>query len=202
MAQSSQPLTAPFNVVGAQLAPLNPPKLPRLTLQVFRSDLNGSGPPAAWFGGAPRRTLVLGVRNGGSLPVTNPPLELTEGKGSNPSDFVSAPDLGTLAPGEGRTYSIPISFQPFSVGSYSVQGVLGPIGQSTAFIPWGLVGVAVVLAGLILLWIRNRVRSFLRWRRRRRVARRAPEGAVSAGEVPPRFDQELDTDPKQWLSQE
>jgi hypothetical protein len=140
------------------------------------------------------------VRNEGSLPVTNPPIELTEGKGSNPSNFVAAPDLGTLGPGEARTYNITIRLPPFSMGSYSVTGVLGPVGQSTAFvarttvIPWGLVGLAVVLATLILLWIRNRIRSLLRWRHRTHLAPAFERDAWGGSEAQ-RFEQPLDTRP-------
>jgi hypothetical protein len=143
------------------------------------------------------------VRNEGSLPVTNPPIELTEGKGSKPSNFVAAPDLGTLGPGEARTYNITIRLPPFSMGSYSVTGVLGSVGQSTAFvgrttvIPWGLVGLAVVLAALILVWIRNRIRSLLRWRRRTHLEP-AFERDGCGGSKAQRFEQYLDTRPEYY----
>jgi hypothetical protein len=125
------------------------------------------GPVAAWFGAPPQRTLALTLRNTGSAPLTLPAFTLMRGRGSHPSTIVDSIELGTLDAGQTRTYRVPVRFDPVAIGTFTVRGAITSQGRPVAFkatthaVPWGLLVVALGLAQLILVWVRNRGRAVL-----------------------------------------
>ncbi|WP_436775247.1 hypothetical protein [Yinghuangia sp. YIM S09857] len=115
---------------------------------------------SAWFGGSAHRTLVLTLRNPGTVPAAAPPLSLVVGRGDPPTTLLAAPDVGTLAPGEQRTFHIGVTLGAPAYGTYHVRGQLGDSAASTGVpatsfalrastTPWGLAAVA----GLVLAWL-------------------------------------------------
>ncbi len=140
---------------------------PDRRLEITGAELAGGGPWAAWFGAPPRRTVSFTVRNVGNVVVTDPAFTIAVGRGEHPSGLVDAPRLGSLAPGEERVYVVGVDFGPAAFGSYTVRGDVTGLDQPAGFQvkgsahPWlGVVSIAVI-AQLVLLGWRNRLRSRL-----------------------------------------
>jgi hypothetical protein len=159
-------ITTPITLVGApSSAPrgVTPTAVTKLKVKV---SLDGSGPALSWFGAQPKRTLLLDVTNPGTVAIS-PVMELHVGKGSNPATSAPSPDLGTLAPGETRTYKIPVELDAFAIGSYTASGTIKGAGDpvtfkaSTGTFPWGLLAGGLVVIQLVLLAIRDRARRRL-----------------------------------------
>jgi hypothetical protein len=182
------PVTVPFTVIGAPTAPVVTPQL-HTGLVINQVRLVGSNSWGAWFGAAPRRTLLLTVSNTGNVAAVSPPLVLKIGRGPNPSDTVPSPILTTLGPRTAQTYQIPVNFPVLSFGSYTLTGQLGPSGETTGFTtatsswPWGLIGVVLVLIQLTLVWIRNRFRDRFWMGHLRRSITATPVAEGSAPDV-------------------
>jgi hypothetical protein len=164
----TETVTAPVALVGIPITPVQAPERaapPRLEITV--ASLRGSGPWTAWFGAAPRRTLLLSIRNTGKVAVEAPLLLLSVRKIGFGTTVVHPPDLGTLAPGTSRTYRIPVALDALAFGRFTVDGQVGGFGQAVKFsagttaFPWGLLALAVGVAQLALLAARNRVRRHL-----------------------------------------
>ncbi|MFI6514259.1 hypothetical protein ACIBF1_01705 [Spirillospora sp. NPDC050679] len=157
------PVTAPVKVAG--MATLPSPELGAVAgsrrITVLKVSVDGSG-AAEQFGGPARRTLRFTVRNDGATAVTDPPLSLAAGRGADPTSIVDAPPLGTLAPGEERSYQVPFTLGAPAFGRYAVRGEITGLDEPIAFTghtasyPW-----AVPVAGLLLLMV-----AFLRALRR------------------------------------
>lgn len=157
----------PIEVLDAPSAPTTTPEItPARDFAVLRSTLTGSGPWTAWFGAAPTRTLELTVENTGTIAAA-PNLSATWGTGSTPTHVLETPTLEPIEPGETAQYKIPVRFDALSFGSInvagSVSGSSGPISftTSTSTYPWALLALAAIAVQLVLLSIRNRVRSRL-----------------------------------------
>ncbi|SEG76209.1 hypothetical protein SAMN04489712_111136 [Thermomonospora echinospora] len=116
--------------------------------------VRGGGFGESWFGGTAHRTLRVTLLNEGDAPLTDPPLSLTAGRGSEPADLVTAPALGTLAPGEERTYEIPVSLPAPAFGRYTIRGEITGVDEPIAFTattssyPWALPVLAALLIPL------------------------------------------------------
>lgn len=163
-------------------------------LEVVSAKLVGSGPWSAYLGAAGRRTLELTLRNTGGAPLTNPGLSIAVGRGSDTNTIVPTPDLGTLKPGEERTYEIPVTLELPAFGMYTVDGEILGLDEVVSFrattttYPWGLAGVVVLLVALIVTW------RVLRRKRRRKVPEgsKVPEGkgadAAAVAEQPKVID--------------
>lgn len=183
----SSAVTTPVEVVGAPktqpqgVVPAQP------TALKAKASLEGSGPTAAWFGGQPHRTLVLDVTNPGTTPVSSPVVQLTVGRGDNPTTATQAPDLGVIAPGETKTYKIPVELDAFAVGNYTVRGVIKGDGEPVTFraktgaFPWGLVAVVLLVVQLVLLAVRDRMRRKLLAAEAAERRAQAPTGGLAPG---------------------
>jgi hypothetical protein len=140
-------------------------------LEVVSATLVGSGPWTAYLGAAGRRTLELTLRNTGGAPLTNPGLSIAVGRWNDTNTIVPTPDLGTLKPGDVRTYEIPVTLELPVFGRYTVDGeVLGldevvSFRATTTTHPWGLGGVVVLVVALLVTW-----RVLRKKRRRKRSA--------------------------------
>lgn len=158
--------TGPITIVGARTAPLRRGATAAVTepLKVSAVSLSGWGPWTALFGAEPHRTLTLRVLNPNNAPYSDPPLVLRVGRPGSPGSVVDTKDIGTIGPHQARTLQVPVTLSPFTFGTQQVTGRVGFVGYSapfsdgTAIIPWGLVAVALMLAQLLLLAVRNRVR--------------------------------------------
>lgn len=157
----------PIDIVDAPSAPtteaeiVSPPGF-----EVVSSTLSGSGPWTSWFGAAPERTLLLTVENTGSEAAA-PDLDATWGAGADPTHVLDVPTLEVIEPGETVRYRIPVRFDALTFGSVNVAGSVagssGPVSftASTSSYPWALLALAVIALQLVLLTVRNRVRSRL-----------------------------------------
>ena len=115
----------PFTITGA------PTAIPSQTVNRRSVDvsarLTGSGPFAAYLGGAAKRELVVSVTNTGSSNLINPALNLTVGRGENPATPLTSPNgqqpaLGTIAPGQTVEYRQSVTLGPPAFGQYRVKG--------------------------------------------------------------------------------
>jgi hypothetical protein len=179
---SALTVTTPISIPGAPVSstPVSPPQLPRSHLVVAKSELAGSTPVAAWFGFPATRTLDLTLTNTGAAPATS--IHLIADLGSTP---VLNTRLGPLGPRQTKTYEVSVTIPALSVGNMNVNGhIFTGDGQQTSFKvpvtiwPVGLLLVAIVLAQMILLAVRNIMR--------RRHERRNPTPPTDAftGELP------------------
>lgn len=164
-------VTVPVEIRGAPVAGVDDrfdvPR-PDRRLAFTEARLEGSGPWTALFGAPPHRTLVFTVVNTGQVRVNNPAITLRVGKGADPSGFVEAPDLGTFAPGESKTFRVDVELPVFAVGTYAVEGDIPGFGvpvhfrTETTHIPWLLLLLPVLaLLQVGLLAARNRLRRRL-----------------------------------------
>ncbi|MFD0684303.1 hypothetical protein [Actinomadura fibrosa] len=117
---------------------------PARDLAVSGVRVTGGGPVAAWFGGPAERTVTFTLRNTGAAPVTDPPLTLAAGRGAEPTGVLDAPEIGTLAPGQRRTYSVRARLPGPAFGRYTVVGELTGVDRPARFTartssyPWAL----------------------------------------------------------------
>lgn len=153
--------TAPISITGvpvlkAQLVATTPPT----TVAVVRVRLSGPGFVEQW-GGPAFRTLSVSFRNTGTVPVPEPRLALQTGRPGQTSSGRSPMAIGTLVPGEQRSYDIPVEFDGPAWGRYTVRGeVLGAdrtevfYAHTNAY-PWGL-AVLLVIIVVVLVTLRAR----------------------------------------------
>ncbi|WP_421119602.1 hypothetical protein ACE2AJ_19895 [Aquihabitans daechungensis] len=155
-------------------------------VSVGEVDLVGNDSWTTWFGASPARTFRYTVRNDGPGTADGLVVDLRGGHGKVPDEVLHAPAVGTLGPGEERTFEVPVDLGPFAAGSYRVVGRLtaagddggGPtptqhFGATTTSFPWMVVVIpVVVLLEVLLLLSRNRLRD--RVQRHAEVAAAAP----------------------------
>jgi hypothetical protein len=190
-------VTVPFTVIGAPTATpaAPPPAFEQNTLQIEHVKLEDRGDWQSWFGVSTTRDLVFTIHNTGTVPVDDPPLVLTAGKGNNPGRVVTPPRIGRIEPGALRTVRAAVPLDPLSFGSYTAQGRIGNTGAEQTFrahfsiYPWGLLVGALVLVVLLLLWLRNVFR-------RRIAARKARKRAAT--ELEPEPDLVAVPDEEDW----
>jgi hypothetical protein len=115
----------PFEIPGA---PTAPPSQLLITRSVdVVSSITGSGPLSAYFGGQAQRELVLTLTNTGNQALENLPLNLTVGKGQDPTTPLTSPDgLPLQIPRIEAGASVEVR-QPFTIdapafGQYTVKG--------------------------------------------------------------------------------
>lgn len=175
--------TAPFTVEGHPTARIDRGVAP-VRADVVGLEITGSPDRGELFGGRPRRTLVLRIRNSGADPIENAPLVVGWGSGGTPDSPLDAPGTGTLRPGQTATYRIPVVLPPAAFGHFVVGGrYAGSVPFTTGFnaYPWGLLGVNALAALLLLIGIRLTLGRWARARRRRRRAFGLPaHGAAAA----------------------
>jgi hypothetical protein len=169
-------VSVPFEIIGAPTAP------PQINLTSRQLDVEprvtGTGPIAAFFGGAAERELVLRITNTGSAPLAGLPLVLTIGKGQDPTDPILtaegfAPTLPDLAVGEVVEVQLPVTIEAPALGRYtikgqfsglevlSVNGVKNNVGDlsfttTASSYPWGLILVGWLLLQIPLLGLYKR----------------------------------------------
>ncbi|MEV4627375.1 hypothetical protein AB0J90_13895 [Micromonospora sp. NPDC049523] len=147
--------TVPVVVAGAT-APTVPPEFVdsppgTATLEITRVAVTGQWSWSALFGGPAKRLLLVDVRNNGAVPVVDPSVTVTLGRGAEPTGFVPPPLLATLNPGEQRTVRLPVAIGAPALGRYTVRGEAGGPERPARFsatvvtYPWGLVGIAAAL---------------------------------------------------------
>ncbi len=170
--------TVPITVKGA--GTLTPAQRDQASAQapsltVTRVALEGGGLSLAWLGGSAERTLVYPVRYDGEVAVTDAPVTLMSGRAPDPTGVLAAPAMGTLAPGEERTYRVPVAFGAPALGDYQVAGRVEGLAREIVFTaetssyPW-----AWPLLGLLFVGART-----ARDLRRRPAAAPAPATGVS-----------------------
>ncbi|WP_067460350.1 hypothetical protein [Actinomadura macra] len=130
---------------------------PARDLAVSGVRVSGGGPGAAWLGGSATRTVTFTVRNTGAAPVTDPPLTLAVGRGGEPTGILDAPRIGTLAPGQERSYSVRARLPGPAFGRYAIVGELTGVDRPARFTartssyPWALPALIVLAAPLVIV---------------------------------------------------
>ncbi|MFI0349092.1 hypothetical protein [Actinomadura sp. 9N407] len=179
--------TIPFAVLGHRTGAILPEVVP-VQADVVGLDVVGGGGRGELFGGTPRRTLVVRIRNAGAEPIKDAPLVAGWGAGKEPDSPLDAPESGSIGPGETATYRIPVELPAASFGTFVVGGrYAGSVPFKTSFstYPWGLIGANALAALLLLLGIR----LTLRRRSARRAAARTRGAIASAGALAPAVHQ-------------
>jgi hypothetical protein len=196
-------VTLPFEVEGVPVAPPQQ-NLTSRNLDVSAS-LSGSGPLAAFFGGAAKRELVLTVTNSGSAPLAALPVTLTVGKGLDPTDPLLDANgqpivIPDLAVGQVVEIRQPVTLPAPAFGQYRVKGTfsgldflsvdgernnVGDLGFSTttSTYPWGLIVIGWLLLQIPLLGL---------YKRRPVIVEPAPEEDPFADDVPVAAGAEFD----------
>ncbi|HEU5028244.1 MAG TPA: hypothetical protein VFV01_25250 [Spirillospora sp.] len=180
--------TAPFSVEGHPTARIDRGVAP-VRVDVVGVEVVGSPDRGELFGGRPRRTLVLRIRNSGADPIENAPLVVGWGAGDTPDSPLDAPRTGTLRPGQTAAYRIPVVLPPAAFGHFVVGGrYAGSVPFKTGFdaYPWGLLGVNALAALLLLIGVRLALGRWARARRRRRnrASGLPAHGTVAAASPP------------------
>jgi hypothetical protein len=182
------PITGPINLIGAPYAPVTG-QLPGNSLDVVQVSLQGTKTASEWFGAAPKRTLVLTLRNPYDTDVTGLPIVMSYRRGSGSPTPVAAPTVGTVAPGQTTVVRVPVTFPALALGTYSISGHVGAggsystFGTSTYLGPWGLIGSLGLAALIVLLLVLRSIRLSIRRRRRRKAARAAKLAAAQAAKA-------------------
>ncbi|MFA1547890.1 hypothetical protein [Actinomadura chokoriensis] len=179
-------VTAPFTVAGHPVERVRRDVAP-VRADVVGLEVVGGGDRGELFGGRPRRTLVLRIRNAGSEPIENAPLVVGWGSGDTPDSPLDAPKTGTLRPGQTATYRIPVVLPPAAFGQFVVGGrYAGSVPFETTFTtyPWGLLGANALAALLLLVGLRLTLGRWARARRRRRLRPAAPPAPQPAAARP------------------
>ncbi|TDE39241.1 hypothetical protein [Actinomadura sp. 6K520] len=177
--------TAPFTVEGHPVERIVRDVVP-VRADVVGLEVVGGGDRAELFGGRPRRTLVLRIRNSGAEPIENTPLVVGWGAEDTPDSPLDAPRTGTLQPGRTATYRIPVVLPPAAFGQFVVGGrYAGSVPFETTFsaYPWGLIGANALAALLLLFGIRL---ALGRWAAARRRKRRGASASPAHHPVAPR----------------
>ncbi len=134
-------------------------------LLVVDAHIEGTGPWTSIFGAAPDRELVIEIANTSDVPIEDPELILTFGKGANPTGSVTPPPITRIEPGESVVVRAALDLPSFAYGTYAVEGTFPGFDPpvrfraETSHIPWLLfVAPLLILFQLGLVTLRNLVR--------------------------------------------
>jgi hypothetical protein len=159
----------PLDIPGAPIAPVTDPDLGThdgRSLRVKDVRITDHRRVAEWFGLAPQRTVTFSVENIGTEALAEIPVEVLSG-GGEPDTSRAVLTIGDLAPGDERRTSVTVTLDTLSVGSRTLRIEAGSVGwqfsveRQTSSFPWGLLVVALLLAQLVVVWLRNRLRRRL-----------------------------------------
>ena len=160
--QSSQVNNFPIELTGY---PTAPPVADSGTRKLeIRSEVDGGGPLSSWFGAAATRELILTLTNTGTLPLENPPATISLGKGQDPTDLLTLPRLGAIAPGQTTEVRVAFELPTLSFGSYTVKTTVAGLDEPTAAratastYPWFLLIGGWLLIQIPLLGLHKRRR--------------------------------------------
>ncbi|MFK3981605.1 hypothetical protein ACI2K4_14650 [Micromonospora sp. NPDC050397] len=157
--------TTPVTIKGVPVRTAAPVAKPPTVLAASGVRITGAGPGwAAFFGGPAHRTVTVTLRNTGQAPVLEPRLALTSGRPGQTTVIVPAPRVDLLAPGQQRTFDLPVTFGAPTWGRYALRGELLGADQPEVFYahtrsyPWGLLLLPVLLLVYLTLrwWRRTR----------------------------------------------
>ncbi|MET8150636.1 hypothetical protein ACIBSW_11150 [Actinoplanes sp. NPDC049668] len=163
----------PLAVTGHASGPLPKTAAPPHVLTLQEARLSG-GSLLAWFGWPDHLKLTYTVRNPSTATLTSATLSARMAGNGNDDIFYQAP-VGSLGPGQSRTFVVPVEIPPLAFGRYAMGVDVGGLAVGRAHhqaYPWGL--FLLNAAGLLLIaWGVLR-----RLRRRRRFAELSAADAV------------------------
>ncbi|MCP2357553.1 hypothetical protein HD597_004573 [Nonomuraea thailandensis] len=137
---------------GASLL-LSAPQRPELT--IVGTSLP-EGPSWWWLLGLSGTTpLEITVRNDGAAPAVDPPVSLSAGPEGVPGATVTPPELGTIQPGEQRTFRVEVPLEAPVFGTFEVSGTIQDAAVRTgdSIYPLGLLALLAVPLHLTTAWI-------------------------------------------------
>ena len=165
-----------FTIVDAPEA--TPVAQPQVRAAHVALEISGSGPWTALFGGSAERDIILRVENNGTEPLVDTPINLTFGKGSDPTAPALQADggpvqLGSLLPGQEVELRIPVTTEVPTIGTYTAKvTIIGlnrltsgettlpegspSIKATTSSYPWALIVLAWLLLQIPLLGLYRR----------------------------------------------
>lgn len=123
------------------------------------------------LGGPATVTVTMTVRNGTDRPVSVPVASVVVGRGAHPTEFVPAPAIGALAPGESTIVAVPVTIAAPAYGDYTIRGEIGglPLAAPATFeartqtYPWAVaILTATVAVGYGLGLLRPAIRRLAR----------------------------------------
>jgi hypothetical protein len=147
-----------------------------------------------WFGAAPKRTLVVTLRNPANSP-TRIALTASRGRDAQSGDFAASANVASLAPRTDLTMRVTVTLAPFALGTYHVHGVAdGTSGSSrfdttTRVIPAAAFGLLALIALYLLRAFRALARRALGRSRQNqlataRISRRSPRAQTPKTSAP------------------
>ncbi|GAB2921500.1 hypothetical protein GCM10027280_05800 [Micromonospora polyrhachis] len=150
---------APLGLTGHPMGETPTAAAAPVRLDLVEARIVGRQGWRSLFGAAATRTFVYTVHNPGPQPLPNPPLNVQFGR-SGGGDRVSTPGTGDIRPGETRTYRVPVTTPFAAFGRYTVRADLGgfsPAEVTFRKYPWGLFGLHLLGAAMIVVGVARRV---------------------------------------------
>ncbi|WP_433382727.1 hypothetical protein ACQPZX_19535 [Actinoplanes sp. CA-142083] len=151
----------PLTLIGHATGSL--PKATAAPRELVMQDARLSGGSLlSWFGWPDHLELTYTVRNPSTATLTSATLSARMAGNGNDDIYYQAP-VGSLGPGQSRTFTVPVDIPVFAFGKYVVTvdiGGLAGVRVSYQAYPWGLfalnaLGVLLIAAG-VLIRIRRR----------------------------------------------
>ncbi|BCY12881.1 hypothetical protein [Actinoplanes sp. L3-i22] len=164
---NEDPVDLPLTVTGHGTGAL--PAAATVVHQLELQDYHLSGrTAAAWFGAPEHLTLTFTVRNPTASTLVDATVQARLGGGGSDNVFYQE-KVTDLAPGQSRTFDVPVDIPLFAFGRYvvtaDVSGLAGVRLRYNAY-PWGLILINVV-GVLLIAW--GVLRRLLRRRELRHV---------------------------------
>ncbi|MEV0381501.1 hypothetical protein [Nonomuraea sp. NPDC050643] len=148
-------VTAPLRLTGAPETAPAPAAQGTSRLTIVGTAMP-DGPSWWWlFGMSGTSPLEITVRNDGTAPAVDPPVTLSAGPRGAPGAVVAAPGLGTIQPGEQRTFRVEVPLEGPVFGDYEITGTVqdAVVRAGDSVYPFALLALLVVPLHLTTAWI-------------------------------------------------
>ncbi|MBB2944419.1 hypothetical protein FB565_004148 [Actinoplanes lutulentus] len=159
---TTDPVNLPISITGLAVGTIPKTATAVRELAVQEVRLTG-GTAAAWFGARDQLQLTYTVRNPTAVGLNSATVQVRLGGGGDDNIFHQEV-VENLAPGQSRTFTVPVELPLAAFGKYVVSADvsgLAPIRVSHNAYPWGLilinaVGISLIVWGLLRRYGRRR----------------------------------------------
>jgi hypothetical protein len=151
-------IALPVTLTGVPSAPVQDLAVDRRVSLDAR--ITGSGPALwSWFGGSAERTVEATIENLANEEIPGVQINVSVGKGDDPTDSVTTFDAGAFQPGQVKVVAVPVEIEGPTFGSYTAKVSLTNVDTvnaeavraTTSVYPWLLILLIVLLAQPFLL---------------------------------------------------